>query len=105
MYGVNSKSESLIVRVFRIPNGQSEAWIYLKLSDGREFCLDPTNGYQSSTDGKNTAFTCGGLRMYPLCAMRRWRISFSGMLKYKCSLLFYFMHMFLHLMNVDSYSY
>ena len=92
IYGVSTKSESLLVRISRNTNHESEAWIYLKLSDGRSFYLDKIDGYQSSTDGKITSFTCGGLKMYPLSAMRRWRISYSGMLKYSFLLLHWWFH-------------
>ncbi|XP_054724719.1 putative phosphoenolpyruvate synthase [Uloborus diversus] len=76
-YGVNSSGECLIVRIARGCGGEAEAWIYIKLKDGRTYHLTETQGYEQ--EGERT-FVCGGLRMHFLAPMRRWRIFYSGML-------------------------
>lgn len=81
IYGVNVKSQSLVVRVSRSCNDESEAWIYLKLSDGHWYELEQTKGYQRNFGDKCMSFTCGGLQMYYMNAMRRWRIVYCGMLR------------------------
>ncbi|GFT61043.1 prodigiosin synthesizing transferase PigC [Nephila pilipes] len=77
--GVNSKSESILVRISRVCNQKAEAWIYLKLADGTTYCLPETSGYQISSD-RTSKFSCGRLSMYHKSPMRRWRIYFCGML-------------------------
>ncbi|KAF8792169.1 putative phosphotransferase YvkC like protein [Argiope bruennichi] len=79
-YGVNSKSEYLITRIARGPNQGAEAWIYLKLSNGKVYQLQETSGFQQSCCDKR-AFTCGGLQIHYLSPMRRWRIFFNGVLR------------------------
>ncbi|GIX72590.1 putative phosphoenolpyruvate synthase, partial [Caerostris extrusa] len=54
-YGVNSKSECLLVRLARGCNHKADAWIYLKLANGKTYNLAETTG--------------------------RWRIFYCGMLK------------------------
>ncbi|GFU80641.1 putative phosphoenolpyruvate synthase [Trichonephila clavipes] len=80
-YGVNSKSECLLVRIARGCNQVADAWIYLKLANGKTYHLMETMGYQQSSDGKCQTFSCGKLKMHYLSPMRRWRIFFCGMLK------------------------
>ncbi|GBN93507.1 hypothetical protein AVEN_73398-1, partial [Araneus ventricosus] len=78
-YGVNSKSEYLITRIARGTNQEAEAWIYLKLSNGKIYQLPETSGFQQSSSDKRT-FSCGGLQIHYLSPMRRWRIFFNGLL-------------------------
>ncbi|GFU16363.1 probable phosphoenolpyruvate synthase, partial [Nephila pilipes] len=80
-YGVNSKSECLLVRIARGCNQVADAWIYLKLANGKTYNLTETMGFQQSSDGQCQTFTCGKLQMHYLSPMRRWRIFFCGMLK------------------------
>ncbi|XP_055940036.1 prodigiosin synthesizing transferase PigC-like [Argiope bruennichi] len=80
-YGVNSKSEGLLVRIARGCNQVADAWVYLKLANGKTYCLTETVGYQQSTDGNDHTFSCGKLQMHYLSPMRRWRIFYCGMLK------------------------
>ncbi|GFR12159.1 putative phosphoenolpyruvate synthase, partial [Trichonephila clavata] len=82
-YGVNSKSEYLIARISRGLNGEAEAWIYLKLSNGNVYQLQETSGFQKSGSDKNI-FTCGGLQINYLYPMKRWRIFFNGLLRETC---------------------
>ncbi|GFR13572.1 putative phosphoenolpyruvate synthase [Trichonephila clavata] len=77
-FGVNSKSECILVRIARIYNQMADAWIYLKLANGKTYNLRETIGYQESSDGKT--FSCGKLQMHYLLPMRRWRIFYCGML-------------------------
>ncbi|GFR27506.1 putative phosphoenolpyruvate synthase [Trichonephila clavata] len=78
-FGVNSKSECILMRIIRIYNKMADAWIYLKLANGKTYNLRETIGYQESSDGKT--FSCGKLQMHYLLPMRRWRIFYCGMLK------------------------
>ncbi|GFW53687.1 putative phosphoenolpyruvate synthase [Trichonephila clavipes] len=80
-YGVNSKSECLLVRIARGCNQVADAWIYLRLANGKTYSLMETMGYQQSSDGKCQTFSCGKLQMHYLSPMRRWRVFFCGMLK------------------------
>ncbi|GIY54430.1 uncharacterized phosphotransferase YvkC [Caerostris extrusa] len=59
----------------------ADAWIYLKLANGKTYNLAETMGYQQSSDDKNQIFSCGKLQMHYLSPMRRWRIFYCGMLK------------------------
>ncbi|GFT27566.1 putative phosphoenolpyruvate synthase [Nephila pilipes] len=79
-YGVNSKSEYLITRIARGTNGEAEAWIYLKLRNGKIYQLQETSGFQQSCSDKRT-FSCGDLQIHYLSPMRRWRIFFNGLLR------------------------
>ncbi|XP_035206924.1 uncharacterized protein LOC118181831 [Stegodyphus dumicola] len=79
-YGVNSHTQRLVVRIARGSNHESEAWIYLKLADDKIFELKETSSYQQSCCDKR-AFTCGGLQVYHVSPMRRWRIFFNGLLR------------------------
>ena len=81
VYGVNSSSESLVVRLARTMNHEAEAWIYLKLKDGKIYKLHKTSGYENSCSDPNREFTCGGLRMHYISPMRRWRIFYNGLLR------------------------
>ncbi|GBM32715.1 hypothetical protein AVEN_69625-1 [Araneus ventricosus] len=83
-YGVNSKSEYLVTRIARGPNQGAEALIYLKLENGKVYQLQETSGFQQSCCDKR-AFTCGGLQIYYLSPMRRWRIFFNGVLRWRAS--------------------
>ncbi|GBN84310.1 hypothetical protein AVEN_95805-1, partial [Araneus ventricosus] len=78
-YGVNSKSECLLVRIARGLNQVADAWIYLKLANGKTYNLTETMGYQQTSDGRT--FSSGKLQMHYLSPMRRWRIFFCGMLR------------------------
>ncbi|CAL1271874.1 unnamed protein product [Larinioides sclopetarius] len=78
-YGVNSKSEYLITRIARGTNQEAQAWIYLKLSNGKIYQLQEISGFQRSSSDKRT-FSCGGLQIHYLSPMRRWRIFFNGLL-------------------------
>ncbi|KAF8792139.1 putative phosphoenolpyruvate synthase like protein [Argiope bruennichi] len=80
-YGVNSKSECLLVRIARGCNQVADAWIYLKLANGKTYSLTETMGYQQSSDGNDRTFSCGKLQMQYLSPMRKWRIFYCGMLK------------------------
>ncbi|GBM84271.1 putative phosphoenolpyruvate synthase [Araneus ventricosus] len=80
-YGVNSKSECLLVRIARGCNQVADAWIYLKLANGKIYSLTETMGYQQSSDGNDHTFSCGKLQMHYLSPMRKWRIFYCGMLK------------------------
>ncbi|GBM32722.1 Putative phosphoenolpyruvate synthase [Araneus ventricosus] len=79
-YGVNSKSEYLITRIARGTNQEAEAWVYLKLSNGKIYQLQETSGRQQTGCDKRI-FSCGGLQIHYLSPMRRWRIYFNGLLK------------------------
>ncbi|CAL1271880.1 unnamed protein product [Larinioides sclopetarius] len=79
-YGVNSKSEYLITRIARGTNQEAEAWVYLKLSNGKIYQLQETFGIQQTGCDKRI-FSCGGLKIHYLLPMRRWRIYFNGLLK------------------------
>ncbi|XP_055938653.1 putative phosphoenolpyruvate synthase isoform X2 [Argiope bruennichi] len=79
-YGVNSKSEYLITRIARGTNKEAEAWIYLRLANGKIYQLQESSGFQQSSSNKRT-FSCGGLQIHYLKPMRRWRIFFNGLLK------------------------
>ncbi|CAL1271871.1 unnamed protein product [Larinioides sclopetarius] len=78
-YGVNSKSEYLIIQIARDTNQEAEALIYLKLCNGKIYQLQETSGFQQSSNDKRT-FSCGGLQIHYLSPMRRWRIFFNGLL-------------------------
>ncbi|XP_055937941.1 prodigiosin synthesizing transferase PigC-like [Argiope bruennichi] len=80
-YGVNSQSECLLVRIARGCNQQADAWIYLKLANGKTYYLMETKGFQQSFEGNSQSFSCGKLQMHYLCPMRKWRIFYCGMLK------------------------
>ncbi|CAL1271866.1 unnamed protein product [Larinioides sclopetarius] len=80
-YGVNSESECLLVRIARGCNQQADAWVYLKLGNGKTYYLMETKGFQQSLEGNSQSFSCGKLQMHYLCPMRRWRIFYCGMLK------------------------
>lgn len=80
-YGVNSKSECLLVRISRGGSQMADAWIYLKLSNGKTYTFMETMECQQSSDGKCETFSCGKLQMHYLSPMRRWRIFYCGMLK------------------------
>ncbi|GFT27567.1 putative phosphoenolpyruvate synthase [Nephila pilipes] len=82
-YGVNSKSEYLITRIARGSNGEAEAWIYLKLSNGKIYHLQETSVFHKSGND-NKFFSCGGLQIHYLCPMKRWRIFFNGLLRETC---------------------
>ncbi|GIY83375.1 putative phosphoenolpyruvate synthase [Caerostris extrusa] len=56
-YGVNSKSECLLVRIARGCNQTADAWIYLKLANGKTYCLAETvEGQQLSDENSKTFF-------------------------------------------------
>ncbi|XP_055938076.1 putative phosphoenolpyruvate synthase [Argiope bruennichi] len=78
-YGVNSKSEYLITRIVRGVNQEAQAWIYLKLNNGKIYRLQETSGFQQTGRDKKI-FSCGGLQIHYLLPMRRWRIFFNGVL-------------------------
>ncbi|CAL1271937.1 unnamed protein product [Larinioides sclopetarius] len=80
-YGVNSKSECVLVRIARGVNQVADAWVYLKLANGKTYSLTETMGYQQSSDGIDHTFSCGKLQMHYLSPMRKWRIFYCGMLK------------------------
>ncbi|GBM45816.1 hypothetical protein AVEN_272233-1 [Araneus ventricosus] len=80
-YGVNSESECLLVRIARGNNQQADAWVYLKLGNGKTYYLMETKGFQQSLEGNSQSFSCGKLQMHYLCPMRRWRIFYCGMLR------------------------
>ncbi|GIY02726.1 putative phosphoenolpyruvate synthase [Caerostris extrusa] len=79
-YGVNTKSECLLVRIARGLNQVADAWIYLKLANGKIYNHTESMGYQQSADGNSHTFSCGRLQMHYLSPMRRWRIFYCGML-------------------------
>ncbi|GBM45824.1 Prodigiosin synthesizing transferase PigC [Araneus ventricosus] len=80
-YGTNSNSECLLVRVARGPNQMADAWVYLKMADGKMYSLAETTGYQQPSEGNDRTFSCGKLQMHYLSPMRKWRIFYCGMLK------------------------
>ncbi|XP_055938079.1 putative phosphoenolpyruvate synthase [Argiope bruennichi] len=80
-YGVNSKSECLLVRIARGCDQQADAWVYLKLENGKTYHLLETKGFQISSTSNSQSFSFGKLQMYYLSPMRRWRIFYCGLLK------------------------
>ncbi|GBM67460.1 hypothetical protein AVEN_124056-1 [Araneus ventricosus] len=84
-YGVNSKSESFFVHISRGLNQRADAFIYLKLATGKTYSLTESVGYQQPSDGDCQIFSCGKLQIHYVCPMRRWRIFYCGMLKWKAS--------------------
>ncbi|XP_055939046.1 uncharacterized protein LOC129968808 [Argiope bruennichi] len=80
-YGTNSNSECLLVRIARGPNQMADAWVHLKMADGKTYSLTETTGYQQPREGSDRTFSCGKLQMYYLSPMRKWRIFYCGMLK------------------------
>lgn len=81
MYGVNSSSESFVVRIARTVKNEAEAWIFLKLKEGKIYKLHKTSGYENSCSDSSREFTCGGLRMQYINPMRQWRIFYNGLLR------------------------
>ncbi|GIZ03282.1 phosphoenolpyruvate synthase [Caerostris extrusa] len=79
-YGVNSKSERLIVRLARSTGQEVEALIQLKLCNGKVYQSKEMSGFQQTGCDKKT-FSCGGLQLHYLSPMRKWRIFFNGFLK------------------------
>lgn len=78
---MNAKSESLTVRLARGPDNESEAFVRLKVSDGRTFELREARGLQQSNCDRRV-FSCGDLQLEHLAPMRRWRIFFNGVMRY-----------------------
>ncbi|KFM70973.1 hypothetical protein X975_09018, partial [Stegodyphus mimosarum] len=79
-YGVNSKSEYLIVSISRRCNQKADACIYLKLASGKTYTFQKTDHFQQSCCDKKV-FSCGDLQISYTCPMRRWRIFYSGYLR------------------------
>ncbi|XP_023210314.1 uncharacterized protein LOC111613200 [Centruroides sculpturatus] len=76
IYGVNSKKECLLVRVARIDDRMAEAWLYLRLTNGKVYVLQETG---RTTDDRY--FQAAGLRLQCLSPLRIWRIFFNGLLR------------------------
>ncbi|XP_054718453.1 putative phosphoenolpyruvate synthase [Uloborus diversus] len=78
-YGVNSKSETLIVSLTRLCDEKAEACVFLKLANGKTYQLKETSDYQQP-NADPRVFSCGGLQMHYECPIRRWRIFYNGFL-------------------------
>ncbi|KAG8194954.1 hypothetical protein JTE90_021415 [Oedothorax gibbosus] len=79
-HGTNSKSESLTVRLARGPDHESEAFVRLRMSDGRTYELREARGLQQS-NCDSRVFSCGDLQLQHISPMRRWRIFFNGVMR------------------------
>lgn len=77
--GVNNNTH-FVVKIGRRKDQFSEVWLLIALNDGSVLKLPchPDTRVQSS---KDDAFECRGLKLICLSAMRRWKISFNGILK------------------------
>ncbi|XP_071037422.1 rifampicin phosphotransferase isoform X4 [Parasteatoda tepidariorum] len=80
-YGANSKSEHLVATIGRGLNHKADAWIQLKLKNGKTYEFHSTAGTQQCYDRK--VFSCDGFQMHYLTPMRIWRIFYNGWIKEK----------------------
>ncbi|XP_076364224.1 rifampicin phosphotransferase-like [Tachypleus tridentatus] len=79
-YGVKSTGECLVVKFSRLQNKMAEVMVLLKTADGRQYSY-PDGPTQIIFAGDKNDFSGGGLKLTCLSAMRKWRISFNGLLK------------------------
>ncbi|XP_076355068.1 rifampicin phosphotransferase-like [Tachypleus tridentatus] len=79
-YGVKSTGESLVVKISRLRNKMAEVMVLLKTTDDRRYSY-PDGQTQIIFTGDNDNFCGGGLKLKCLSAMRKWRISFNGLLR------------------------
>lgn len=79
-HGVNSKGACLVVYLIRRPDNFADVWLYIKLADGKCYSL-PNLPTTANYVGTNNSFVAHGLKLQCLSPMRRWRITFNGLLK------------------------
>ncbi|XP_013793791.2 uncharacterized protein LOC106477813, partial [Limulus polyphemus] len=80
-YGVNSTGECLVVQMCRLQNKMVEVMVLVKTADGRCYSY-PDRPTKTIVSGEG--FAGGGLKLKCVNAMRKWRISFNGLLKESC---------------------
>ncbi|XP_022239971.1 uncharacterized protein LOC106458117 isoform X2 [Limulus polyphemus] len=82
-YGAKSTGECLVVKFSRLQNKMAEVMVLLKTADGKHYSY-PDGPTQIIFTGDNNDFCGGGLKLRCLSAMRKWRISFNGLLRETC---------------------
>ncbi|OQR79350.1 hypothetical protein BIW11_02569 [Tropilaelaps mercedesae] len=78
---MRSSGEFLFVRMVRATQRQAQVYLLLKDHKGRLFeNVQNTTGHLPLDISQNNMFHAGGLRMTCIEPMRKWRISFNGMM-------------------------
>ncbi|XP_013780036.1 uncharacterized protein LOC106464440 [Limulus polyphemus] len=78
--GVKSTGECLVVKMSRLPNKMAEIMVLIKTADGRRYSY-PEGPTKEIYTGNINEFIGGGLELKCISAMRKWRISFNGLLR------------------------
>ncbi|XP_013794711.1 uncharacterized protein LOC106478695 [Limulus polyphemus] len=82
-YGVKSTGECLVVKISRLQHKIAEVMVLLRTSKGNHYSYPEGPVCQVFT-GDSDGFSGGGLKIKCMSAMRKWRISFNGLLRETC---------------------
>ncbi|XP_076307206.1 rifampicin phosphotransferase-like isoform X2 [Tachypleus tridentatus] len=84
-YGVKSTGECLLIKMSRLKNKMSEVMLFLRTAAGKQYCY-PDGPMRYVSTGNSSAFRGGGITITCISAMRKWRISFNGILREKSAI-------------------
>ncbi|XP_013788232.1 uncharacterized protein LOC106472148 [Limulus polyphemus] len=79
-YGVKSTGECLIIKMSRLKNEIAEVTLFLRTADGKQYSY-PDGPMRYVSTGNSSGFSGGGIKITCISAMRKWRISFNGILR------------------------
>ncbi|GFX48914.1 phosphoenolpyruvate synthase [Trichonephila clavipes] len=83
-FGVDSGNNWIDVCINKIEENLAIAWIFLKLHNGEEYRLPGGPDLRISYIDNESLFSACGLQIRCLSPLRKWRISFNGLLQ-QCS--------------------
>lgn len=85
--GLNAKGDYFLLRIARRQNREAEIWLYINVKD-IGFFQSPVHPDTTLYNANPDSFDAGGLRFECVEPMRKWKVTFNGMLRslFLCSL-------------------
>lgn len=80
-FGVDSNHNLIDICINKIGENLATTWIFLKFSDGEEYRLPRNSDSRISYIDGEYGFSSSGLQIKCLSPLRKWRISFNGLLQ------------------------
>lgn len=78
--GLNAKGDYFLLRIARRQNREAEIWLYINVKD-IGFFQSPVHPDTTLYNANSDSFDAGGLRFECIDPMRKWKVTFNGMLR------------------------
>lgn len=79
--GLNANGDYILLRIARRHNRVAEIWLYINI-EGVGFFQSPVHPDTMLYNTDSNSYSAGGLKFELLEPMRRWKVTFNGMLRF-----------------------